>query len=324
MSIGQVEFFWRNRKKKIYSFIYSKLLSLIHNYYLFNNICYIWVMEELNSDAKRKGIWSNFNEVQLAAAIASLGSRVNQLKGETWRLNTKTRLPTSLWFHITKKLKIDHNEKIRHSLYKIWHSDARDVCKYVEEELKRKNTNFNDGNDGYINQTVAISVSENKSKLYPDPSLPLPQRPNTRSNEANDVDNDEIKDSTINQTSFILTPEEWKAAFSRSRQKLNNGWTKIFSDKLTSCGVTCAVRFRPGHIKEGKRKRNCAYLWCRADCTGEICTRSYIILLKEEVDERTSPMFRVRIEGEENHDPTIATMSRQLRGEERRLVGKIS
>ena len=119
-----------------------------------------------------------------------------------------------------------------------------------------------------------------------------------------------------------MTPEEWKAAFSRTHQKLNDGWTKIFSDKLSSCGITCAVKFRRGYIKEGKRKQKCAHFWSRADCTGEICTRSYLIVLNEEADEKTSPMFRVRTVGEENHDAKIATMARQLRGEERYRVGK--
>jgi hypothetical protein len=280
-------------------------------------------MSKSNSATKGKNIWSLITVERLAAAIASLGNRVKQLKNESWRLNNKTRLPTSLWAEVTKELKVNHNEKIRHSLYDIWNSKRRNIDQLVKEELKTINTNDNDRNDGDIDEIDGITAfAKTKSKLLPDPSLPLPQRPNTRAKKAKRVNNDNTGHSIVSETSFILSPSEWKAAYSRTREELNDDWTNILSNKLPSCGITCSVKFRKSHMKEGERKQNCLYFWCRADCTGEFCTRSYIIILKEEPNENTSPIFRVRISGIENHDAKRETMARQLRGKERYRVGK--
>jgi hypothetical protein len=120
-----------------------------------------------------------------------------------------------------------------------------------------------------------------------------------------------------------LTPTEWKAVFSRTQKNLNVGWTKIFSDKLSSYGITCPVSLYRAHVKEGERKRQCEYFWCRAECTGKYCTRSYLIKLKDKVDDlNTSPIFRVQISGAENHDAKVEIMTPQLCGEECYHVGK--
>jgi hypothetical protein len=280
-------------------------------------------MSKSNSDKKGKGIWSVINIQQLTAAIASLGDRVNQLKRETWRLNAETKLPTSLWGQVLENLGINGTERRRQSLYKIWQLKRHNIDKRVESELKRKNKNTIDGNNDDISQIEELSVQEdNKSHLPPDPSLPLPKPPNTRGNEAKTVNGNIIERSIVSETSFILTPSEWKNAFSSSQKKLNDGWTKIFSEKLESCGITCSVSFYRAHVKGGKRKRRCQYFWCRAKCTGMYCTRSYLIKLKEPADFNTSPIFRVHISGTERHDAKIAIMSRQLCGEERYRVGK--
>ena len=54
-------------------------------------------MPKKNPDVKGKNIWSLITPEQLAAAIVSLGDRINQLDKETWRLNAETALATSLW-----------------------------------------------------------------------------------------------------------------------------------------------------------------------------------------------------------------------------------
>ena len=121
---------------------------------------------------------------------------------------------------------------------------------------------------------------------------------------------------------MALTASEWKAAFSRTRQKMNDGWTKIFYEKLKSYGITCEVRFRKSHIKKGKRKHTCKHFWCRASCTNSHCTRSYFFILKNQPDVNTSALFLVKVSGKENHNPKKETMACQLRGEERYRVGK--
>ena len=112
-------------------------------------------MPKLNSDIKGKDIWSLITVQQLAAAIASLGDRINQLKDETWRLNTETALSTSLWAQVIEKLlinrdgeldighkekqklEIGHNEKFRQSLYNVWRLERQDIRILVEEESKK-------------------------------------------------------------------------------------------------------------------------------------------------------------------------------------------
>ncbi len=141
--------------------------------------------------------------------------------------------------------------------------------------------------------------------------MPLPERPNTRVNQAKTVNGNNAQLSAVSETSFILTPSEWKAVFSSTQKKLNDSWTKIFSDKLSSCGITCSVRFYRAHVKEGERKRQCEYFWCRAECTGKYCTRSYLIKLKDKVNEdsncidkinRLSPTFHAFLQQSTKQD----------------------
>ena len=133
------------------------------------------MMPKLNSNTKGKDIWSLLTLEQLAAAIASLGDRVNQLKNETWRLNRTTRLSTSLWTQVIEKLKIDHNEKIRHSLYKIWHLKRNEIDQLVEKKSKAIGRNKDDGDNGDIDEAEETSFTEESiPNLPPDPSLPLP------------------------------------------------------------------------------------------------------------------------------------------------------
>ena len=280
-------------------------------------------MSETNSNTNGKNIWSRFTEKKLITAICSLGDRVKQLKNETWRLNSRTNLSTSLWSQITDKLEIDHNEKVRHSLYNIWHSKHNGIAKLVKKELETVGINANDGDNGGINEAEEVSSTGKSIPTLPsDPSLPLPQKPNTRINKSENVHNSVTQKSTIDDMSLALTPIEWKAAFSRTLQKMNEGWTNIFYEKLKSCGITCALCFRKSHVKKGKRKHACKFFWCRATCTNSECTRSYFIILKNQPDVHTSALFLVRVSGIENHNAKAETMARQLRGEERHRVGK--
>ncbi|CAF3816881.1 unnamed protein product [Rotaria sordida] len=225
-------------------------------------------------------------------------SNSNKKDHETWRLNAETKLSTSLWAQVIKKLGIDNTEQRRNSLYNIWHLKRHKIVQLVEIELKRKNRNIIDGDDGDISRIEEVSVREdNNAHLLPDPSLPLPEPPNTRTKQPGTINGNNTERSIVSETSFILTPSEWKAAFSCVQKKLNDGWTKIFYDKIIPCGITCS-------------------------CTGKYCTRSYLIKLTDQADFNTSPILHVQISGTERHDAKIETMSRQLCGEERYRVGE--
>jgi hypothetical protein len=280
-------------------------------------------MSKLNSDIKGKGIWSLITVQKLTAAIASLGDRINQLKGATWRLNTGTTLSTSPWSQVIEKLKIDNNEKNRHSLYNIWHLKRGGIDKLVEKESKAIHRNENNVDNGDINEAEEISFTEKSiPKLLPDPSLPLPQKPETRANKKENVADNGIQNSINSEISFALSPIEWKEAFSQTHQKMNDGWTKIFYEKLNSCGNTCAVNFRKSYMRKGKRKHSCKHFWCRATCSNSECTRLYLIMLQSQGNAYTSTVFLVRVSGIVNHNAENETMTRQLRGEERDRVGK--
>ena len=276
-------------------------------------------MTEKKAGKEVKNIWSLITVEQLAIAIASLGNCIKTLEEETWRLSTETKLSTSLWAQVIEKLGIDHNEKYRHSLYNIWHS-KNDTTKNLKERIDTLVVNENTDE---INATAEVSIiSESIPNLQPDASLPLPQKPKTRANKSKNANNNATKNLITGEVSFILTASEWKAAFSRTRQEMNKGWTKIFSTKMVPCGIKCAIAVKKHHIKKGERKTICKSFWCRARCTNSDCTRSYFITLRNQPDIYTSVLFHVRIYGTENHNRDKQTMACQLRGEERYLVGK--
>jgi hypothetical protein len=269
-----------------------------------------------------ENIWSDITLEKLVAAITSVISHENQLKGKTWRLNDKSKLSPDLWTQIIEKLNLEPNERIRQSLYSIWHKKRHDIDKIVEEKLKLKAESESDGTDGGTVKTEKLAIAEkNIPNLSSKISLPLPMRPNTRANQAKNLDDASMQNSPVTETSFTLTAAEWKAAFSRTRQEMNEGWTTILYEKLKSCGIVCAVKFKKSHTKQGERKQVCGYFWCRAVCTNSSCTRSYYIILKDEADFNTSVLFLLRISGKENHDPKKETMTRHLTGKQRYLVG---
>ena len=84
-----------------------------------------------------------------------------------------------------------------------------------------KNRNISGGHDGDIDEIEEASVvQENNLELLPDPSMPLPEQSNTRFNQAKTLHDNNDKDSITSETSFILAPSEWKAAFSFTRKKI--------------------------------------------------------------------------------------------------------
>jgi hypothetical protein len=283
-------------------------------------------MTNKGSNEKGKNIWSNIDLEQLVAAIASLGDRTDQLTKETWRLSVKTTSGDSLWGEVINKLKQDHNEKIRHFLYNVWHLNRHKIRQLVEKKKREFDRNENDGNDGVTAESENPSVPERTdSILLPDPSLPLPQPPNTRANQANNANDKKTKSILVGQISFHFTNEEWKDAFSFTGQKMKEDWTKLFYNKLTSSGITCSVKFKTPYIKEGKRKRNCRFFCCYAKCTIGKCERIYQMILQTKPNENLKTIhFLVRIYNEENHNIDIATDARQLQGTERFLSGKKS
>ena len=290
-------------------------------------------MDTSNSNQKGKSILSRISLDQFVAAIVSLGDRANQLVRETWRLNVNTNSPSSLWGEIIDKLELDHSEKTRHALYHLLRSKTHNVGKLVEEKKRTINRDEDDSNmnqrekngeeDSDINQREENSVQErNNSILLPDPSLPLPQRPNTRGNKTNNDDDKKKKKIIVSEMSVVFTADEWKNAFSRTRQKMKDDWFDIFNDKLKSSGIECVPKFKTPYIKEGKRKRNCRFFGCFAKCTIGICERIYQMILQTEPSDNSSILFLVRMFGEVNHNVDIATAARKLRGKERFLIGK--
>ncbi|CAF4443150.1 unnamed protein product [Rotaria sp. Silwood2] len=184
-----------------------------------------------NSHKVGKDIWTLTDLEEIVAAIASLGDRYKELNHETWRLDSKTKLSTSLSEQPIKKLELDNTERRRHSLYNIWRSTVHCVPERVKKELERRKKNIIDEDNDNISAKEEVSVQKNNNvQLLPDPSLPLPEPPNTRT-------------------------------------------------------------------RKGK-------------------------IVNDSVDFNGSPTFRAQISGAERHDAEIATMKRQLCGEERYRVGK--
>ena len=122
-------------------------------------------------------------------------------------------------------------------------------CQTGDEKSKK---NKNDGYDGNVVATEDVSVLEDEiSNLVPDPSLPLPQRPNTRDKCKESPNIDRNPNLITNENSFVLSPSEWKAAFSRTQKKMNDGWTKIMYNKLIG-KVTLRTTFHSELQVKGK------------------------------------------------------------------------
>ena len=280
-------------------------------------------MIDSKSDKKGKNIWSRITLDQFVDTVAALGDRTDQLKGEPWRLKVKTRAPGSLWGEVINKLKLDDNEGTRHALYDVWHVDRHDVQKLVERKKRIIDGGKSDGDDGNIDVTETISVQVgNNPTLHPDPSLPLPQRPDTRANRKENANDNSTKSDFIGEVSMVLSPTEWKNAFSRTDQKMKPDWTDIFVDKLTPSIAECSVNFKAPYIEKGERKGVCHFFCFYALCTIGKCKRKYQVSLRNQPDTNSTALFLVRIFGELNHDVNNGTSTRQLRGKKRLLVGK--
>ena len=81
--------------------------------------------------------------------------------------------------------------------------------------------------------------------------LPLPQRPNTRDKCKESPNIDRNPNLITNENSFVLSTSEWKAAFSRTQKKMNDGWTKIMYNKLIG-KVTLRTTFHSELQEKGK------------------------------------------------------------------------
>ncbi|CAF1061575.1 unnamed protein product, partial [Didymodactylos carnosus] len=157
----------------------------------------------------------------MVPGIASLEHRTSLLDTETWRLNAVTGLHRSVWGELIDLLKLDHSETTRQSLYKLWHLNRHNICQLVEEKKRGITGSECDGNDVDIDRTEGFSVlARNNSSLHSNPSLPVPQGPNTRARKQETADDVKTFSADVSETSFVLTPIEWKNAFSRFQPEL--------------------------------------------------------------------------------------------------------
>ncbi|CAM4750759.1 unnamed protein product [Rotaria magnacalcarata] len=273
-----------------------------------------------NPNRNGKDVWSRITLEELVGAIASLEDRVHDLQDETWRLNGRNNSSGSLWGEVIDRLKLAHDEKIRHSLYNIWNNNRHNIQKLVARRKREMHMSVNTADQA---QSENDGTSEkNKLSLHPDPSLPLPEHPNTRTYAAKNKEETTVKNSNTNHFSLAFSAVEWKETFSRTHQKMKDNWTITFYNKLTLSQVTCPVKFMAPYIKKGKRKRACRFFCCYAICILSMCSRRYQISLQEPPDENSSALFLVKAYGEENHDVNKEIAARQLDGVQRLLVGK--
>ena len=278
-------------------------------------------MTDSNSNNRGKGILSRISSDDFVVAVANLGNRVKELKGETWRLNIKTKPSSSIWSEVINKLQLNHDENTRHALYDILHSKRYNIDKLMEKKKCVDNGKNFDRDNNIIYTKEEQSILEEKN-LVSEPSLPLPPRPQTRTCiQKNEIDNI-IHKSYNTEISTVFTIEEWKDTFSRTHQKMEPNWTDIFYKNLTVSGIKCPLKFKTPYIKQGMRKQRCRFFCCYATCTISMCSRKYQITLQQQPNENSSVVLLVRIYGEENHNSTVETSARQLRGENRLLIGK--
>ena len=175
--------------------------------------------------------------------------------------------------------------------------------------------------DNIENESISAD-SQTHTPLQGVVSSPIPVRAkksglrSSNSNE-NGIDDDENGESLI-----IFTFAEWKAAFSRTHQKMKSEWRAIFQKKLEESGSVCTVNFRSPFFKKGQRKKNCRFFCCYGHCTTRICARNFTLIVEREPTIAKAPVvFMVRTAGKENHDCDVETAAVPLKGTEREAVG---
>ncbi|CAF3959946.1 unnamed protein product [Rotaria sp. Silwood1] len=280
-------------------------------------------MTESNVNNTRKDIWSLISLDDLVTAIISLGERMNLLNDDSWRLNKSGKSSSSCWSEVIRKLKLDDDEKTRHSLYNIWHLKRHRIRELVDEKKKKKMMEMKEEDSNDRNEAENCSIGKKIIATLPsEPSLPLTEPPSTRAYQK------AVASGTIYQrhcirTEFIsLTRNEWKSAYSCTHKKTKSGWTSIFDEKLKFIGHTCSLCFHSPNIPRGKRKRNCSDFWFSAACTGDICKRKYIVSHRRDIDNDLMALFRVDVYGEENHSTDNVMRPRKMDAKERDVIGK--
>ena len=275
------------------------------------------------SNAKKDDIWSQIDLSQLTRAIALLGDRVNELHSETWRLNEKTRSTDSVWNELILLLHLDQTEGVRRSLYNIWKRNRHQIRDLVAIQTTNIANDANsdiDEADSASSEIVSVS-SRKQLPLQTIVSSPIPVRPTREIRRDNSPSGNRTNETIGIDHSIVFSVAEWKKAYSQTNQKMKEGWTKIFADKLTASGFVCTLQFKSPVFKKGERKKNCRFFFCYAKCATKICARTFHIVLPQEPSPGTALLVLVRTYGEANHDAAIETSARQLKGEERFVVG---
>jgi len=268
------------------------------------------------SKKKSSPLLARIGTNRIAMAFASLGNRFRNLKDESWRLNRRSERPTSLWSDVSQELGLDGTEEVCHSLYNFFYRHKEELEGLIRNALNEQGVHVSASNDNNGHGC-------NNLQLNPETSIPLPQRPSpkTRTNKKKCAENNSTAE--VYEASFILTAEQWRQAYSYKDNKMKDEWPKTFLEKLKNeLNITCALRVLDKHIKKGERKQANDFFWFKACCTNSNCKRNIKVMLKENVEIGSSPMFRVEISGEVNHDRQKEKMFRHLTGEERRRVGK--
>ena len=279
-------------------------------------------MSSSSSKDKKGDIWSQIDLDQLTKAIAALGDRIKELQTETWRLNEKTRTTDSVWNTLILSMNLDQTEGIRHSLYNIWKRNRHGIRDLVAMQttniVNEANSDIDDA-DSASSEIVSVS-SRKQLPLQTMVSSRIHVRPKRQICKDNRPNGNRTKEDIATDHSIVLSADEWKKAYSCTNRKMNEGWTKIFADKLTASGFVCTLEFKAPVFKKGERKKNCRYFICYANCTTTICARTFRIVLPQEASAETQLFVLFRTYGEANHDATVETAARQLKGEERLLV----
>ncbi|CAF3839811.1 unnamed protein product [Rotaria sp. Silwood1] len=248
---------------------------------------------------------------------------MNLLNDDSWRLKKSGKSSSSCWSEVIRKLKLDDDEKTRHSLYNIWHLKRHRIRELVDEKKKKKMMEMKEEDSNDRNEAENCSIGKKIIATLPsEPSLPLTEPPSTRAYQKAVASGTIYQRHCIRTECISLTRNEWKSAYSCTHKKTKSGWTSIFDEKLKFIGHTCSLCFHSPNIPRGKRKRNCSDFWFSAACTGDICKRKYIVSHRRDIDNDLMALFRVDVYGEENHSTDNVMRPRKMDAKERDVIGK--
>ncbi|CAF4120533.1 unnamed protein product, partial [Rotaria sordida] len=254
---------------------------------------------------KRGKIQIPLNEI--ITVVSKLGDQVTKLDGDgRWR--SEDSLWSQLAADLACRLPINNCLGIRKYIYAMWHRPLSKLrSHFINQQLDNDNNNVN---------------------LQQLSSIPSYTKVCTRSKTAK-ASNDDVNMNESQQHLVEFSYEEWRNVYKKDGDSvtfhyMDPSWTDVFNDKLINCKlVTCNLAFTKSILrKKYSRKRNRPLFQCRGRCTELDCPLTVYMAMTKPVSVNHGVVFRVQINGTQQHNNESGPGRRPLKGEKRKKMAQ--